>query len=298
MKNFLIGLILLVIFIGIFLVKIDTDFFGPPKNGKFLGPRSAAEVDDLKIQEAYINSSENTLILVTLDRWTRISLSRILQTNKELRGDVSPHKGNFVHWTDFQIGRPDPAELKLTEKVAVMTDKYASCDYSPPDGRPRKGPGELIILPEGVHTALFRSSPERGENYWEDFKSYLLVMPSQQIDGRWGIQFFYHPDYVQSVTIQPQWFELIIFGPSFLSLCIALPLAFSNLQTRQVWFLFTTAFILHGVGCSLYRALVGSGEAWGGVSMNHNDPLILFVAGCFVLFFLAGIKFFHWSRTQ
>lgn len=296
MKNILIRLILLVILVGVFFIKIETDFFGPPKNGKFLGPRSSEDVDDLKIQEAYINSSDNTLILVTQDRWACVSLSRILQTNKELRGDVSPHKGNFVHWTDFQMGRPNPAVLELTEKVAVMTDKYASCDYSPPDGRPRKGPGELVILPEGVHTALFRSNPDRGDYYWEDFKSYLLVMPSQQIDGRWGIQFFYHPDYVQSVTFQPQWFKLIIFGPSFLALCIALPLAFSSPQTRHVWPLFMAAFILHGISYAIYRTLVGIGEAWGGGSSNHNDPLILFVAGCFVLLILAGIKFFHWPQ--
>jgi hypothetical protein len=193
MKAALILITLGLVFLIAFVTRIDT---------KSIGPTSANEVDDLQIQEAYLDHAENALVLITRDRWTRVPLTPVIETNRQLR-TAAPRDSNSVHWTSFIAGRPSADQIRQMEPVAITTDRFASFAYYhyPPDGRPRHNSEETATMPAGYRAALYRSSAEYAQDNKTQFKSYVLATALQQADGLFGVQFFYHPDYSRSIKI-------------------------------------------------------------------------------------------------
>jgi len=140
--------------------------------------------------------------------------------------------------------------------------------------------------PANVRTSL-RAEVAEDNRTW--FKSYLLQTPSPGADGRFGIQFFYHPDYRYRIAFQhPAFFAL--FGPSFIALCIALPLAFSRVRIGPAMALFTLAALFHVASFLLFLVGVRYGEAWSGYGPAHNSPFVHLVIGLGVLLVLILIR--------
>jgi len=274
----LVTTILALLFMGIFVFRIDSS----P-----IGPTSAEEVDDIGITRAYLDPASNSLLLFTATRWARLDLAGIQRQNAELRSTVAPRDGNFLHWKSFSDGQPSAA-LSHLEPVAVCTWDYASFNYKG-DGKAWKNHEQAAQPPANFRYALFRSSPEVAEDNRTWFKSYLLQTPSPGADGRFGIQFFYHPDYRYRIAFQHPAF-LALFGPSFIALCIALPLAFSRVRIGPAMALFTLAALFHVASFLLFLVGVRYGEAWSGYGPAHNSPFVHLVIGLGVLLVLILIR--------
>lgn len=278
MKGVVIVLILALVFLIGFVTRIET---------KILGPSSAAEKDDLEIQEVYWDHSDNALVLIARAQWAKVSLVEIVKTNRQLR-ICAPRNS---HWKSFVTGRPIADQLLRMEPVKVACDQYASFAYYhyPPDGQPRRNSEELVTVPDGYQAALYRSSAEVGPDNRRWFKSYILATRVRQPDGLFGIQFFYDPDFSRSVVFRPP-YGLGIFGLSFLGLCIALPVALGDLRGGMTGFGFVAAFVLHAGSSLLYFLVVAYGEAWSGYGPEHNGPRAFFSYGCGILLALMCLK--------
>lgn len=219
------------------------------------GPTSGAEAGDLPIREAHLDVSQDALFLVTTDRWARVEL-------KQKGGGI------FIHWSDFIVGRPSVAQLTNTEPVSVMGAQ-----------------GRNTPIPDGFSAALYNGAPGTKDNrMWVE--SYILVTTMLRADGHHFVKFFYNP-WVQTVSFHPQIFAFFIYGPSYIALCIALPLGFSKVRASIFTVLFIIAFLLHGVSSLFIATLCGIGKAWNGDSSDF--PTSFLVSGWIILFVLLGV---------
>lgn len=215
------GFLLLLFLVG-FVFRIESSF---------IGPRSNDAVDDLAIQGAWIDGASNTLYLVTEDRWARLDLTKVQRQNMAFAQDVYARGDNFLHWKSFQDGPPQ-LDLSRLERVAVLTGTHASFNYMRDHGVTWRVPAldfeHAAAPPSGYRRALFRSDAEGSREYAKPwFKSYLLTSLERGSDERFGVQFFFHPDYRYRLAYADP-FLLFMWGPSFLALWIAVPLTMEN----------------------------------------------------------------------
>ncbi len=276
-RTFIAGLLVL-LFAAIFVFRIESSR---------IGPYTSEERDDIGITDAYIDLASEILYLVTSECWTQIDLVAIRRQNTQFQYTVVPRSGNFLHWRGFKGGRPE-LDLSRLVPVAVCTSDFASFNYKW-DGHPRQNHDHATQPPDGFQYALFRSDSEVAEDNRTWFKSYLLQTPAKGDDDRFGVQFFYHPDTRYRVAFQhPMIFAL--FGPSFVALCIALPLAFSGVRIGPATALFMLAALLHLVSFAFFLGGVRYGEAWSGYSSAHNSPYVHLILGLGVLFALFLVR--------
>ena len=277
--------LLVLLFLATFVFRIESSR---------IGPDTSEERDDIGITHAYLDPASETLYLVASDRWAQIDLAAIRCQNAQFQYTVVPRSDNFLHWRDFKDGKP-PFDLTRLDPVAVRTTDYASFNYKW-DGHPRQNHEETTQPPDGFQYALFRSNAEVAEDNRTWFKSYLLQTPMKGSDGRFGVQFFYHPDTRYRIAFQhPMMFAL--FGPSFLALCIALPLAFSGIRIGPATALFILAALLHLVSFAFFLGGVRYGEAWSGYSSAHNSPYVHLTLGLVVLFALFIVRLSRGRRN-
>jgi hypothetical protein len=118
-------------------------------------------------------------------------------------------------------------------------------------------------------------------------ESYILVTTMLRADGHHFVKFFYNP-WVQTVSFHPSGFAFMIYGPSYIALCIALPLGFSKVRASIFTVLFIIAFLLHGVSSLFIATLCGIGKAWNGDSSDF--PTSFLVSGWIILFVLICVR--------
>ncbi|CAN5682224.1 hypothetical protein BH09VER1_BH09VER1_03110 [soil metagenome] len=276
----LIGFLTLV-FLVVFVFRIEE---------KVIGPTTADEVDDLKIAKAYFDRRDDSLVLITPDQWARLPLQAVARANSNL-SNIRPIEGNILHWTALSPGQPPQELTQSLEPVAVATDQYASLEYNhyPPDGRARRSTEETVSPPTGFDKALFLSHAEDlpGSSKW--LKSYLLVTSSPGQDGNYGTRFFYSPDYRRTLAWAPSYL-LTMFGPTFLALCIALPVTFGNLRALASSIWFVVAFLLSFLSFISLLIFVGFAEAWNGQGSGHFAPQFFLGASVIILLIFVAIR--------
>lgn len=287
MKFAITGLILALIFVGTLLLRFDRER---------IGPYTADEKDDLEIKEAYFDNGRSKLYLIRGDTWAALDLAKVSQANRAFKYTIKPIDGNFLHFRDFESGRPSQSELSDAIPVPVLTGQFASFNYKW-DGKARSGHKPPIELPDGSQGALYRSSSEVAANNKDWFKSLLFYTDSPWQDSRYGVQFFYHPDFRTTVTFQHP-ASLIFFGPSFVGLSIA---AFACVSRVRLWVflsLVAVALGLHGISFFLYLGAVRYGEAWSGYSSAHNHPYVFLGCGFGAAFLLLILHLVFWRNKS
>ncbi len=287
MKFAITGLILALIFVGALLLRFDRER---------VGPYTSDEKDDLEIKEAFFDAGRSQLYLIRSDTWAVLDLAEVSQANRAFKYTIQPKEGNFLHFKDFQSGRPSVEYLSNAILVPVLTDHYASFNYKW-DGKARSGHRPPIELPVGSKGALYRSSSEVAANNKDWFKSLLFYTDNPWQDSRHGVQFFYHPDFRTTVSFQHP-ASLILLGPSFLGLTIA---AFATVSRIRLWtflLLIVVAFVLHSISFSFYLWAVRYGEAWSGQGSSHNYPYAFLGCGLGVAFLLIMLHLVLWRNKS
>jgi hypothetical protein len=287
MKYAITGLILASILLGTMVLRFDREM---------VGPYTSDAKDDLEIKEAYFDASRSKLYLIRDDTWASLNLSEVSQANRAFQYTIQPIAGNFLHFRDFQSGRPSDEYLSHAISVPVLTDQNASFNYKW-DGKARSGHGPPIELPAGSKGALYQSSSEVAANNKDWFKSLLFYSDSPWQDSRYGVQFFYHPDFHTTVSFQHP-ASFIFFGPSFLGLTIAAFATVSRIQFRAFLLLLVVALVLHSISFSFYLLAVKYGEAWSGQSSSHNHPSVFLGCGVGVAFLLCILHLVFWRKTS
>jgi len=250
------------------------------------GPTTTEDQDDLGVRAAYVDPGLHTMVLVAGPGWTRLSLDRVLEAN---RRNVKPVRGNSFRYGALINGDPPAEEVNGMEKVAVRTNQYANFGYDhyPPDGRARMNAEDIAPIPDGYTTALYRGEAVYRANNRQQLKSYVLVTPRPQPDGHCGFQFFYDPDDSYSFSFQfPD--EHVLDLPSFLALCVAVPLAFSAVGRGETIALFFLAFALHGISLLGYQAVEGFKRSFGNYDSGQRSDFIFLSTVALVV--LVGIK--------
>jgi hypothetical protein len=280
MKHIWISAVLAVIFVIFFMVQVDRS----P-----LGPSSPAEIDDLGISGAFFDAATNKLLLVTSQGWAELSLQQLIEASRGFKYDISPAIGNSLHEGSIVQESNLPPEFRSGKPVALLTGKYASFNYYhyPPDGRARKDNDNVATIPDGYDMALYRSDNETPPDRKTFLRSYILVTRERQADGRCGYQFFYNPDVGTSLSLQfPN--QNASYLPAFLSICIALPLAFSSIRGAASWLLFTLAIGLNALSWLLFSSIARFGQAFGNYEKSSAPfPLLL---SAIILVALVGVK--------
>jgi hypothetical protein len=248
-KNVLIIASLAVIFVSVFMTKA----------GKL--PSSEGQFDDLGIGTVYLDPASDQLHLTTSQGWAEVSLNRVTETNLRFKYSPKPEDGNSV--SIVQKG-PSEDELESMKCVPIVPGKQGSFEYYhyPPDGKARVAESEVAAIPSGYEMALYRGPAETLADRKTFVQSYILVTKEKQADGRCGYQFFFNP--YKGAGISWEWpNENILYLPAFLSICIALPLAFSDVRGAACWGLIGAALVLNAISWLLSFVLAGFGHAFG-----------------------------------
>jgi len=227
-----------------------------------------------------------------VDSWASVDLAAVCHANRAFKYTITPTDGNFLHFRDFKSGRPSASDLSSAISVPVLTDQFASFNYKW-DGKARSGHRPPIELPAGSHGALYRSSSEVAANNKDWFKSLLFYNNTPWQDSRYGVQFFYHPDFQTTIAFNHP-ASLLFFGPSFLGLTIA---AFATVARIRLWVfvsLVAVGLAAHSVSFFFYLWAVRYGEAWSGYSSAHNHPYVLLWSGFGVAFLLLILHLVFW----
>ncbi|WP_281184694.1 hypothetical protein [Trichlorobacter lovleyi] len=82
-------------------------------------------------------------------------------------------------------------------------------------------------------------------------------------------------------------FQLMLYGPSYLGLCIAMFVAMTTLKTAGKAGLLTLSMLLHAVSSFMIFVMVRAGEAWSGYSAEHNFAITYGVFGALVILAIA-----------
>ena len=278
MKYITVSAFLVILFIGVFVIHIERIPAGPISYTE--------SGDDLGISEAYFNPRSGELYLIRKNSWTSINLMDISVANKEFQYEIIPNKRNFLHYKSFTAGRPSNEILAGLQPVDVLVNQFASFEYKY-NGEAWHDHEHRVKLPDGTDYALYRSSSTRARNNRDCFRSYLFYSDSLWPDSRRGVQFYYHPDYAFRFSRQSSEL-LVIFGPSYLALLIAL---FTMAAVYRTWItpvLFILATVFHGASSALL-AIVES--FWGGTGKVYypmyfiigiTTLAVLFIAKLFV----------------
>jgi hypothetical protein len=280
-KNIAIGLILSLVFIFSFLIQVKPTY---------LGPLTTEQKDDIGINEAYYDKTNNELILITPDKWAKLSLGKISKTNKKYTWHIDPVSGNFLHWRSFKNGRPPTSTIKLLAPVLVAMGQFASFAYNgDKDGYPYHNFTQRAEIPAHYSSVLYRSDAEHDKTNINWYKGYILRTPFKNADNRYGVKFYYHPDVTYKVNLRNP-LQLALFGFSYLALCIMTIVAFSDTRKVATAGLFSISVVLHAASSFFVLAGVRVGEAWSGYGTSHNLPQKYFGVGLVFLIVLLIIK--------
>lgn len=278
MKYIIIGTLLVLLFIGVFVIRIERIPAGPVLFSE--------AKDDLEISEAFFNPRSGDLYLIRNDSWAVINLNVISVANKEFKYTIIPNKRNFLHYKSFATGRPSDQILAGLRPVAVLTNQFASFEYKH-NGEAWHDHEHRVKLPEGADYALYLSSSAYMRNNRDNFRSYIFYSDSPWPDARRGVQFYYHPDYAFRFGLQsPE--LLFVFGPSYLALLIALFAMAAGYRTWSTPGLFILAAVFHSASSAILAFLE---SFWGGTGKVYYPMYftigitilaVLFIANLFV----------------
>lgn len=276
-------IVLLVVFVFGFVIRLDKTGRGP----------------DLFsiINKGYV-TPENRLVLVGNTHYTVINLAGPIkqQTNIGSRPDVNPTMTSAFSWIGFSKDSPDAKLMQGAAEVAISNDSVSFLYNSAVDGNggwdnlARSNHGFLASPLVGYSYTLYKSTPETGKptpGKSTLITSCMLVTKGRFSNGSNAVKLFYDP----GIGFRPRYifntFQLILYGPSYLGLCIAMFVAMTALKTASKAGLLTLSMLLHAVSSFMIFVIVRAGEAWSGYSTEHNYAITYGVFGSLVILAIA-----------